>query len=30
MAGWNCPPTEVYYCPEIFGEFEKLKTEGKF
>jgi aryl-alcohol dehydrogenase-like predicted oxidoreductase len=25
----HCPPTEVYYRPEIFGEFEKLKTEGK-
>lgn len=25
----HCPPTEVYYHPEIFGEFEKLKAEGK-
>ncbi len=25
----HCPPTEVYYRPEIFGEFEKLKAEGK-
>jgi len=25
----HCPPTEVYYRPEIFGEFEKLKDEGK-
>tara|TARA_R110000868_G_scaffold304437_17_gene565337 strand:- start:72575 stop:73561 length:987 start_codon:yes stop_codon:yes gene_type:complete len=25
----HCPPTEVYYRPEIFGEFEKLKNEGK-
>jgi aryl-alcohol dehydrogenase-like predicted oxidoreductase len=25
----HCPPTEVYTRPEIFGEFEKLKTEGK-
>lgn len=25
----HCPPTEVYYRPEIFGEFEKLKEEGK-
>jgi aryl-alcohol dehydrogenase-like predicted oxidoreductase len=25
----HCPPTQVYYRPEIFGEFEKLKTEGK-
>lgn len=25
----HCPPTEVYYRPEIFGEFEKLRTEGK-
>jgi len=25
----HCPPTEVYYRPEIFEEFEKLKTEGK-
>ncbi len=25
----HCPPTEVYYRPEIFGEFEKLKSEGK-
>jgi aryl-alcohol dehydrogenase-like predicted oxidoreductase len=25
----HCPPAEVYYRPEIFGEFEKLKAEGK-
>lgn len=25
----HCPPTETYYRPEIFGEFEKLKAEGK-
>jgi len=25
----HCPPTEVYYRPEIFGEFEKMKQEGK-
>ncbi|MBT29967.1 MAG: aldo/keto reductase [Thalassobius sp.] len=25
----HCPPTEVYYRPEIFEEFEKLKAEGK-
>ncbi|HCD50923.1 MAG TPA: aldo/keto reductase [Balneolaceae bacterium] len=25
----HCPPTEVYYRPEIFGEFERLKAEGK-
>ncbi|GAB5409071.1 MAG: aldo/keto reductase [Balneolaceae bacterium] len=25
----HCPPPEVYYRPEIFGEFEKLKQEGK-
>jgi aryl-alcohol dehydrogenase-like predicted oxidoreductase len=25
----HCPPTEAYYRPEIFGEFEKLKEEGK-
>lgn len=25
----HCPPTQVYYRPEIFGEFEKLKEEGK-
>lgn len=25
----HCPPTEVYYRPEIFEEFEKLKSEGK-
>jgi aryl-alcohol dehydrogenase-like predicted oxidoreductase len=25
----HCPPTEVYYRPEIFGEFDKLKKEGK-
>ena len=25
----HCPPTEVYYKPEIFGAFEKLKDEGK-
>lgn len=25
----HCPPVEVYYRPEIFGEFEKMKNEGK-
>ena len=25
----HCPPTEVYYRPEIFEEFDKLKEEGK-
>jgi aryl-alcohol dehydrogenase-like predicted oxidoreductase len=25
----HCPPVEVYYRPEIFGEFERLKEEGK-
>lgn len=25
----HCPPTEVYYRPEIFGEFERMKVEGK-
>jgi len=25
----HCPPTEVFYRPEIFGEFERLKEEGK-
>lgn len=25
----HCPPTDVYYRPEIFEEFEKLKKEGK-
>ena len=25
----HCPPTQVYYRPEIFQEFEKLKQEGK-
>ncbi len=25
----HCPPTEVYYRPEIFGEFERMKEEGK-
>lgn len=25
----HCPPTEVYYRPEIFGLFETLKAEGK-
>ncbi|HBQ60331.1 MAG TPA: aldo/keto reductase, partial [Balneolaceae bacterium] len=25
----HCPPTDTYYRPEIFGEFEKLKEEGK-
>lgn len=25
----HCPPTEVYYRPEIFDEFDKLKSEGK-
>ena len=24
----HCPPTEVYYRPEIFGEFERMKEEG--
>jgi aryl-alcohol dehydrogenase-like predicted oxidoreductase len=25
----HCPPTEIYYRPEIFGIFDKLKDEGK-
>lgn len=25
----HCPPTEVYYRPEIFEEFDKMKSEGK-
>jgi aryl-alcohol dehydrogenase-like predicted oxidoreductase len=25
----HCPPIEVYYRPDIFGEFEKMKQEGK-
>lgn len=25
----HCPPTEVYYRPEIFETFERLKTQGK-
>lgn len=25
----HCPPTQVYYRPEIFGLFEDLKREGK-
>ncbi|MCP9762016.1 aldo/keto reductase [Lacihabitans soyangensis] len=25
----HCPPTQVFYRPEIFGLFEDLKTEGK-
>ena len=25
----HSPPTEVYYRPEIFGEFERLRQEGK-
>lgn len=25
----HCPPTEVFYRPEIFDEFKKLKKEGK-
>ncbi len=25
----HCPPVEVYYRPEIFEEFDKLKQEGK-
>lgn len=25
----HCPPTDVYYRPEIFGLFERLKEEGK-
>ena len=25
----HCPPWEVYYRPEIFAEFDKLKQEGK-
>ncbi|MEL7160327.1 MAG: aldo/keto reductase [Bacteroidota bacterium] len=25
----HCPPTEVYYRPELFGLFERLREEGK-
>ena len=25
----HCPPTEVFYRPEIFGLFDRLKEEGK-
>ncbi|MBD0777024.1 aldo/keto reductase [Maribacter sp. ANRC-HE7] len=25
----HCPPTEVFYRPEIFGLFDRLKDEGK-
>ena len=25
----HCPPTQVYYRPEIFGLFDELKKEGK-
>lgn len=25
----HCPPTEVYYRPEIFGTFERLREQGK-
>jgi aryl-alcohol dehydrogenase-like predicted oxidoreductase len=25
----HCPPTEVYYRPEIFAEFDLMKREGK-
>lgn len=25
----HCPPTDVYYRPEIFGTFSRLKQEGK-
>src|SRR3982751_3306994 len=25
----HCPPTEVFYRPEIFAEFDRLKAEGK-
>ena len=25
----HCPPTDVYYRPEIFEEFDRLKDEGK-
>jgi aryl-alcohol dehydrogenase-like predicted oxidoreductase len=25
----HCPPTEVYYRPEIFERFERLKEQGK-
>jgi aryl-alcohol dehydrogenase-like predicted oxidoreductase len=25
----HCPPTQVFYRPEIFGLFEDLKAEGK-
>ena len=26
----HCPPTEVYYRPEIFGEFDKMGSTGNF
>ncbi len=25
----HCPPTEVYYCPEVFGTLDDLVKEGK-
>ena len=25
----HCPPTAVFYCPEIFELFNRLKEEGK-
>lgn len=25
----HCPPTDVYYRPEIFGTFDRLKEQGK-
>jgi aryl-alcohol dehydrogenase-like predicted oxidoreductase len=25
----HCPPTDVYYRPEIFGAFDEMKKEGK-
>ena len=25
----HCPPTEVYYRPEVFELFDRLKEEGK-
>lgn len=25
----HCPPTDVFYRPDIFGEFDRLKEEGK-
>lgn len=25
----HCPPTDVYYHPEVFGALDKLKAEGK-